>query len=248
MNGFRILCLFLALTTAPASAESLPAQTGDPASPESVLFVGNSFTFYNNAISTHLRQLLLNGTPRSESTWFLRTMTVSGAVLAEHRGGLEQMLGSRAWDVVVLQGHSREAIEPDMQASFSSATERFSGMVRDAGAEPVLFMTWAYSGRPEMTPLLDQAFSSLGSELGIRVVPVGLAFHQALEGNPDLSLHIDDGLHPTLEGTYLAAAVFYAVLWQRSPVDLVYDAGIDPQIARQLRQTAWRTVQAYESR
>lgn len=114
MKSFRIFCLFLALTAAPAGAEPLQPQTGDPASPKSVLFVGNSFTFYNNAISTHLRQLLLNGAPRSESTWFLRTMTISGAFLAEHRGGLEQMLGFRAWDVVVLQGHSREAIEPDM--------------------------------------------------------------------------------------------------------------------------------------
>ena len=248
MKGLRILWLFLALSSAPVVAETPSPPTGESAFPEKVLFVGNSFTFYNNAIPTHLRQLLLNGAPRSESTWFLRTMAISGAFLAEHRGGIEQMLGSRPWDVVVLQGHSREAIEPDMQAEFSSAANEFSGMIREAGAEPVLFMTWAFSGRPEMTPRLDQAFSDLGRELDVRVIPVGLAFQQALASIPGLSLHTDDGLHPTLQGTYLAAAVFYAALWARSPEDLVYDAGIDPEIARQLRVIAWQAVRAYQGR
>lgn len=248
MKGFRILLLFLALISTPLGAVSPIPATGEPTSPESVLFVGNSFTFYNNAIPTHLRQLLLNGAPRSESIWFLRTMAMSGAALAEHRGGLEQVLGSRPLDVVVLQGHSREAFEPDMQAAFETAASVFSEMIREAGAEPVLFMTWAYSGRPEMTPVLDQAFSTVGRELGVRVIPVGLAFQRALDTITGLSLHAGDGLHPSLEGTYLAAAVFYAALWQLSPEGLVYDAGIDPDIARQLRRVAWQTVQTYQAR
>ena len=55
-------------------------------------------------------------------------------------------------------------------------------------------------------------------------------------------------MHPTLQGTYLAAAVFYSTLWNRSPADQVNDAGTDPAVARRLREIAWEAVQAYRNR
>ena len=56
--------------------------------PSSVLFVGNSFTFYNNAIYTHLRKLLVAQAPSNREKIFLKSMTISGALLSDHRSGL----------------------------------------------------------------------------------------------------------------------------------------------------------------
>ena len=155
------------------------------------------------------------------------------------------MLESRPWDVIVLQGHSREATDTDSLAGFQSAIREFSQAIRSKSAEPVLFMTWAYSDRPEMTADLANEYKRLGFETGLMVVPVGLAFEQARTRIPGVVLHNQDRIHPSLEGTYLAAAVFYAALYGKSPDDLEYHAGLDEALARQLRQTAWQTILIY---
>ena len=216
-------------------------------SPASILFVGNSFTFYNDSIYTHLRKLLVAENPANRRAIFLKSMTISGAVLADHRGGLQQMLGSRDWDIVVLQGHSRAAIEPERTAAFSSAIKLYSSAIRKAGAEPVLFMTWAYSDRRRMTRELASEFTRLGNEYDLMVVPVGLAFHQAIDEIPGVVLHNEDRIHPSLEGTYLAAAVFYVSLFGKSPVDLAYDAGLEPALAQRLREIAFQSTRDYFS-
>lgn len=236
-----LFCLAPLLAAAPALADS-PKR---PEPPESILFVGNSFTFYNNSIYTYLRRLLMAEDPSTRETILLKSMTISGAVLADHEGGLGQMLELRPWDVVVLQGHSREAIEPERRPGLDDAAGRFVETIRDRGARPVLFMTWAYADQPEMAPKLDQAYTELGRKLDVMVIPVGLAFADALAGRPDLALHVADKVHPTVAGTYLAGSVFYAALYGKDPGPLDFDAGLDPGDAAFLRRIAWQTVNRY---
>jgi len=238
-----MLTLFL-LLFATADAQVSP-QVSEIDPPDSVLFVGNSFTFYNNAVYTHLRKLLVAEDPSNREKIFLKSMTISGAILSDHKGGLMQMLDSRDWDVVILQGHSRESTDADKSPGFWSSTREFSQAIRSRGAEPVLFMTWAYAQRPEMMIDLASAFSRLGNDVDVRVIPVGLAFERARKDISGVLLHDQDDIHPSLEGTYLAAAVFYSALYGKSPVNLEYDAGLDEKLARQLRQTAWQTVLKY---
>jgi len=242
---YRLTCLLLGLLLfIPVHAQEFPLITRvDP--PKSILFTGNSFTFYNNAIYSHLRKLLVAEDPSTRKNIFLKSMTISGAVLSDHRGGLIQMLDSRQWDVIVLQGHSREAIDADMAPAFESASREFSETIRSTGAEPVLFMTWAYSDHPEMTINLVNSYTQLGNKLNILVIPVGLAFEQASRDIPGVVLHQQDRIHPSIEGTYLAAAVFYAALYGKSPLNLDYQAGLDETLARKLRQAAWQAVLKY---
>lgn len=240
-----LLALILALLSlATAQAKDAPFSTGI-APPGSILFVGNSFTFYNNSIYTHLRKLLVAEAPSNREKIFLKSMTISGAALADHRSGLSQVLTSRDWDVVVLQGQSRELIDDSTAAGFKSTARVYSEAIRSKGAEPVLFMTWAYAEQPGMTRQLAHEFTSLGKKLNVMVVPVGLAFERAIEDIPGVILHSPDNKHPSLQGTYLAAAVFYASLYGKSPTPLDYNAGLDEKIARQLRQAAWQTVIEY---
>lgn len=244
LKGF-LLGLFLTLVPmASVQGQEPPLITGmEP--PDSILFVGNSFTFYNNAIYTHLRGLLVAESPSNRKEKFLKSMTISGATLADHRSGLSQLLSSRNWDVVVLQGSSREPIDDDMAPGFRSTARIYSEEIRSRGAKPVLFMTWAYADLPEMTIQLANEFRRLGGKLKVPVIPVGLAFAKAQDEIPGIVLHAPDLRHPSLEGTYLAAAVFYASLYGKSPVEIDYDAGLDGDLARGLRQTAWQTVQNY---
>ena len=243
----RLLLLFLLLCCcllAPALAAAAP-ENETYAAPRNILFVGNSFTYFNNSLHGHLRELLAAEDPSTGETRLLKAMTISGAELAHHEGGLGQMLETYSWDVVVLQGHSLEAVDPDKRPGLKSAAKKFSRMIREHDAEPVIFMTWAYSDRPEMTADLRTVYQALGIELGVRVVPVGLAFADALHRSPSLKLHDPDKIHPSRAGSYLAACVFYAALFGKSPAGINYSAGLDDDLALSLQQSAWRTVSNY---
>lgn len=243
----RIAVLALAFSL-PAACAAAPRQDVDAqAPPANVLFVGNSFTYYNNSLHNHYRQLLRAASDGVMPDGRVRIMTISGGRLPEH-AGLESMLASEAWDVVVLQGHSLGPISEDTAEPFRAAARRFSAAIRASGAAPVFFMTWAYEGRPEMTAQLDAAYSSIGRELSATVVPVGLAFDVVTRERPDIVLRVADRRHPTVAGTYLAACTFFAVLQGRSPAGLDYDAGLGPEVADYLQRTAWSTVQAYRDR
>ena len=243
----RLLLLFLVLfccLPAPAFAAAEPGDKAD-AAPRNILFVGNSFTYFNNSLHGHLRKLLAAEDPSTGDTMLLKAMTISGAVLAHHEGGLGQMLETYPWDVVVLQGHSLEAVDPVNRPGLKAAAKKFTRMIREHDAEPVLFMTWAYSDRPEMTADLRTVYKELGIELGVRIVPVGLAFADALRGSPGLKLHDPDKIHPSRAASYLAACVFYAALFGKSPAGIEYSAGLDEDLALSLQQSAWRTVSNY---
>ena len=215
---------------------------------KSILFVGNSFTYYNNGVHDHLRKLLSAANADGKAHAYLRIMTISGGELPEHESGLQQRLTAQSWDQVILQGHSIGPITPGMAEPFRTAARAYARAIRERGAEPVFFMTWAYTGIPEMTEQLDAAYSAIGAELDAVVVPVGLAFATALELRPELALVIDDRKHPSLAGTYLAACTFYAALYGTSPAGLSYTAGLATHDAGFLQEVAWQTWVDYKAR
>ena len=245
MRRYCALLLVLLLPCVGACADAAPV--GETrALPENVLFVGNSFTYYNNSLHNHYRRLLRAAHPEGELTGFARIMTISGGHLPEH-AGLPAMLSSMPWDVVVLQGHSLGPISEDTAGPFRAAARRFSAQIREAGARPVFFMTWAYTGEPGMTAELDAAYTAIGRELDAEVVPVGLAFATVTEQRPGIALRVADTRHPTVAGTYLAACTFFAAL-RGNPEGLAYDAGLGGETAAYLQRVARETVAAYRAR
>ena len=244
-GGFApfLLIVLLGLSTA-VVADDEPVV----APPAKVLFVGNSFTYYNNSLHKHYRQLIWASAIHTPDTARSRIMTISGGHLPEHTGGFGNVLSAEDWDVVVMQGHSLGPISEDTAEPFRAAARKFSGIARKQGTRPVFFMTWAYTDKPEMTALLDKAYTDIGRELDAEVVPVGLAFATVTNDRPDISLRIADARHPSRAGTYLAACTFFAALYQQSPEGLDYDAGLGKETASYLQRVAWETVQDYKNR
>ena len=58
---------------------------------------------------------------------------------------------------------------------------------------------------------------------------------------PEINLYHSDGKHPSLAGTYLAASVFFATLYNKSPVGgaLPVDSDMTPETAEKLQIIAW---------
>jgi hypothetical protein len=215
--------------------------------PKHVLFVGNSFSYYNDSLHGHLRKLVEAADPEHEKDYVFKSMTISGAFLYEHAGGLPYVLQSRKWDLVVLQGNSQEPMASNAQHAerFRETARGFDGVIHSFSAQTAFFMTWAYQGKPEMTDALATAYEGIGNELNDLVVPVGLAFRNSLAKRPELVLHFKDHMHPSMAGTYLAACTFYAALYGKSPVGNAYTADLDADTAKFLQGIAWDTVQAY---
>jgi hypothetical protein len=217
----------------------------DPLPPQNVLFVGNSFSYYNNSLHNHYRKLVRAARGLGWQGG-ARSMTISGGRMAEHRDGLRQRLAEQSFDAVVLQGHSFEPLNDFV--NFKSAVTEYAGWIRSHGARPVLFMTWAYILRPGMTGRLERAYNQLGEQLDAMVVPVGSAFSRVTAERPGLRLRMADKRHPTLAGTYLAACTMFGALHGQSPVGLAYTADLSETDAFYLQHAAWQTLQALQDR
>jgi hypothetical protein len=224
-----------------------------------VLFVGNSFTYYNSM--PELVDRLAVG-DQGAPTIFVASYTRGGWTLegASHDDRLESLLREVAWDVVVLQEQSQLLSFPAGQRRrethpFAHALEH---QISSAGGETVFFMTWGYrDGDPGNYPgdtytamqlRLVEGYSELGAELSAPVAPVGLAWKEALKREPGLDLWAGDGEHPNMAGSYLAASVFYAMLSGKDPSRSTFTGGLEPAKARFLRGVAWDVVSASRDR
>ncbi len=257
-----LLVLQAACSTAPPTATAAaPAAPVAPASgpPQSILWVGNSFFYYNNSLHGHFALLAGSGDTRVRGT----SVTISGSGLDWHDMasllrpdglGRYSFVGDneirfnppgRAYDTVVMMDCSQCPIHPQLQAAFHDTVRKNAMLLKERGIRPVLFMSWAYKDKPEMTRALAEQYTAAGKATGAQVIPVGLAFARAIAMKPDIELYASDKRHPSLAGTYLSACTSYAALYGKSPVGLSYVAGLAPDLARLLQTAAWDAVQAY---
>ncbi|MFT4652869.1 MAG: hypothetical protein ACI82S_000512 [Patiriisocius sp.] len=233
--------------------------------PHRILFTGNSFSFYNNGIHNHL-----GGLVRSADQWeggknLFRLMTLSGGHIYEQLPLLEVMLSQQdaRWDAVVLQAHSNEPITSKKQEKFKQSLGNAINMLKQEKVLPILFMTWEYKGDSQMGEKLALAYKNMAKKHQVPLIPVGLAFANAQQQHPDISLYVADVLgvkvagnltaltykksikHPSQAGTYLAACVFYAALYNQSPEGLPFIADLPPEQAIKLQKLAWQTVKDF---
>jgi len=259
----RSLLFFLALslTSLFAPAQTAPKVTDPGERPASILWVGNSFFYFNNSMHDHLRDMVreMPGDKPVRST----SATISGSGLDWH--DLESLLRpnglgrytfqpdntvrmnppGKQYDTVIMMDCSQCPIHPQLQQSFYDTVKKDAQILRNYGARGALFMSWAYKDKPEMTQQLAEAYTKAANENGLLVIPAGLAFAKSVSRRPELELYYHDKRHPSLAGTYLATMTVYATLMHKSPVGAKYTAGLPPETAAFLQQAAWDAVQDY---
>jgi hypothetical protein len=215
-----------------------------------IALYGNSYTFYNNNINTRLRDLTQSLLPDHAKGYQYRGITISSGRLGWQINNLEYQNSLQKWDVVILQGNSSEPItkKESSRQNFVESATKMAEMAHNAGAKVVYFMTWAKRDKPEETQKLADAYLSIAQKTGGYVAPVGLAFEKARKAHPEINLYYHDGMHPSMAGTYLAACVFFATLYNQSPVGgaLPVDTDMTPATAKALQQVAWETVTEFQ--
>ncbi len=244
----------LVLSTFIASAETIiaPSPTAKmDGENKSVVMYGNSFTHYNKGLPRRLHDLTSSILANNAEDHTYRTITKGGTRLGSHQSALRRQSKLQLWDVVVFQGHSMEPIsqKKSTREEFVKSAKAMAKIAHQSGSKVVYFMTWARKARPEQTEALSKAYQDIAKETGGYVAPVGLAFAASIKKYPEIKLYRRDGKHPTQAGTYLAAAVFFATLYNRSPLGgaIPADINMSDKTARRLQIVAWDTVQSFQA-
>lgn len=224
-----LLLLILCLNVA-----SAPAAAPDNQSPVSrrVLFIGNSYTAQ---IKDCLTQMLEKSHYHKSVFAFI---VRGGADLQYHLSNEETLkrikLGK--WDYVVIQEQSQiPAFGGKHERAFHCSVDQFTKVIREAGAEPILYMTWGRrDGDPDnqgifpdyetMQKRLSSAYIAAARRNQVLMAPVGDAWSAVRQSDNELgrALYKADGSHPSEKGAHLSSYVFFWGLFPGSLSTMEY--------------------------
>ena len=229
---------------------------------ESLMLVGNSFFYYNNSLHNHLGSLIKNDP--DVTSMRRRSITISGADLPWH--DIESYLSNEQIgsfridtknnnkyvpnsdtkiDAVIFMGCSLCPIHPDTKDTFQVYVKRYSEIIREKNAEPMLFMSWPYKNKPEMINPLRNVFVDTANKNNLLLIPAGEAFYEFNESYPEIDLYTKDLRHPSKEGTYLAAAVVFATLYGKATAGNPGIMNLDPEVALKIQRSVDKTVSEF---
>ena len=223
----------------------------------SVLFIGNSYTYVNDLPNT-FRQLALS----LGDTVVVGSSVPGGYTLQLHSAYAPTLaaIDSSAWDYVVMQEQSQLPSFPQSQVQSEvypyAALLVDSILANDSCTQPVFYMT---SGRengdtvncPTWPPVctydgmqaqLRMSYLHMADTNAAFCSPVGVAWKHVRDTHPTINLYNADQSHPSPEGTYLAACVFYSTLFRSSSVGASFVASLPADTAAILQQIASATV------
>jgi hypothetical protein len=239
------------LTSVPASAQET--------TPLSVLFIGNSYTLFNDLPGTVAAMGRGTGVDLIADT-----CAVGGKSLAWHVRQPETLaaIASRSWDIIVLQDHSLVPSLPpeELLEKALPALHELAELIRNNSPTTriVLYETWGRreTDRPRCrrdrrtctfdgrTAALQNGYRAYAEEIGAEIARVGTNWHHVVR---DTSTHrpfaaarlwLNDGSHPSSLGSYLAAATILRTIAGTSVTACEYAEGIPDEVATYLRHVA----------
>lgn len=176
-----------------------------------VLFIGNSLTSWNDlpfiveamGDSAGLEPMLAARVVAPNTS--LEDHWLSGVAPGAIRGD--------DWDVVVVQqGPSSEAAEHLLEW-----VARFKTLTDSIGARLAVYMVWPEEARKHAFGAVSFSYRNAAEVTGSALYPVGDAWQEAWELNPNLPLYGPDRFHPSVVGSYLAALTIFQGIYGEEP-------------------------------
>lgn len=223
-----------------------------------VLFIGNSYIYYND-----LPDMLSKISTSLGDSIFFDQYTPGGYSLYAH--SQDQLtidkINQQNWDYVVLQDQSqRPSLSP---AYVSTAVFPYAEQLVDLiyqnynCSEPLFYMTWGRKNGDQtncvnyppvctylgMQERLRHSYVSMGFSNNATISPVGIAFKNCIAFDSTIELYNNDNSHPSVHGSYLAACVFYSSIFKKPSIGALYiPNAISSSDALFLQQIASSTV------
>lgn len=220
-----------------------------------ILWIGNSFTFYNDVPQMVEDMGKKNGIPVSTTRVLKGGEKFSGHL---QNPELHRLLEKGGWDYVVLQEFSStpaystkyvaENIFP-FAAEIDSLAKKYSPEV-----ETVYYLTWGHkNGNVRQTDYpLDDTYESMQDRIsttyidmayenGGTVAPVGIAWKNVRNHYPEIELYIEDNFHPSLAGSYLGANTLLGAMMKGDFIPIEVE-GLDEKTMAILHEEAVKAV------
>ena len=222
--------------------------------PMNILFIGNSYTHYNNmpfifksmAVSKNVK-INVEMNAKSNHTFKMHAQ----------RSEMYSTIRSKKWDYVILQGFSRELKYEKTHidtASLPYIKQILDSIYTSNPCSNVLFfMTWGYengfteidssstSSYLEMSKSIKDGYNYISSQFNIPIVPVGYVWELFRQKYPNIKLYQEDGQHPTINGSYLCASTFYTSIFKATSENS-FIPKMDSIIAKKIQQFTFREV------
>lgn len=246
MKQWLLVCLFPLLVNSQNASKRIR-----------VLFIGNSYTYVNN-----LPQLTAQVAHAQGDSLFYDSYCPGGYTFSNHFYDLttKAKISQGNWDYVVLQAQSQEPAFSPSQVNSQTLpfAIKLDSLINQHNpcANTVFYETWGrkygdVANCPSYPPVctytgmqnrLKESYKLFADTVHDVMAPVGEAFRDVISTNTLINLYQSDNSHPSLEGSYLAACVFYETLFQRSVLSNTYNPGISTTTLNFLNQVAHQTV------
>ena len=210
-----------------------------------ILFIGNSYTYYNEMPKIFEALAKENGFEIS-----VDSVTKGGRKLYENLDPCDEnhrlirsLCDSKAYDVLFLQENSTLPLR-DSKAFMQGAKE----LALLIGAKKnILYATWGRkNGSPtlselgisseEMTDTVHEQYLLVAKNLGMDISPVGLSFKYLSSALPIIDLYSSDLSHPSYLGSCVAALTHYYTLFGCEPKHYS-SLSIEPQTVKSIIDT-----------
>jgi len=218
-----------------------------------VLFIGNSYTHYNG-----MPKMFEHLAKSKGKNVYADSIAVSSSTLKLHteRANTWKKLKSRKWDVVFIQGFSRELAQDSL--TIATETAPYAKMLIDSiekyspCSSVYFYMTWGYfegyqldernNTYEKMQENIRKGYFQMNRQFGFPIAPVGMVWQQVRQTNPQLIIYRDDKEHPNPNGSFIAACTFYASIFRESPVGGTAPSGVSPEAVAPIEAIAAKVV------
>ena len=219
----------------------------DGVSGRSILFIGNSLTYVND-----LPAMVAKVAEAADDSIHVAMVAGPNLAVIDHVKGATDavaQIGRGRWSFVVLQqGPTPAGVCRD---TLVIAAMRLAPQIERVEARAALFLPWARRQYPRSLEAAGQSAGLAARAVGGAVVPIGIAWRDALRADAALPLYGPDGYHPAPAGTLLAALTLYDRLFGRDvrdiPVESLANLPAVPLTSAQVRVLAAAAHSASES-
>ncbi len=221
----------------------------------SVLFLGNSLMFFNdmpiifeNMAKAAGKNVFVRSVTQGSATItkFADPTSDIGDQTYKYLNGMIQ------WDYLILEPSRRTTpYENTVHDSEIAAAKVLSEKAAEYGTKTLLYSVWGYNHGNMTVYKVQDGYNmvSIGSKRversahakylhdfnvdvssaigGARITRTGLAFENFLEDYDDVNLYASDNAHPSLEGSFLAAATIYATVFNEKSALSGYNQNSD---------------------
>ena len=225
----------------------------------SVLFLGNSYSSYNN-----LPQLVQSLSSSAGKTLIIDSNMPGGLSMSGHANNATTFskISQGNWDYVILQEQSQmPTIDFYRYNEMYPAMTNLKSLIEQYNpcAKIITYMTWGrqYGGQQcgpgatycspvfvdfnHMQDSLTSAYLEISEQLNIQCAPVGLTWQNILN-DTTLILHSNDNSHPTIDGSYVAALTIYSSIWKQPSNGIAFNAGLTQSRALYYQQMSDNTI------